>query len=50
MKHLNKWSKEKFGNVKLQLEKLRTLLEELLNMNADREEIRAVTDQMNELL
>jgi hypothetical protein len=50
MKHLQHWSKEKFGNVKLQLEKSRTRLEELLSMNADREEIRVVTDQMNELL
>ncbi|KAM0880049.1 hypothetical protein ACQ4PT_033835 [Festuca glaucescens] len=50
MKHLQEWSKIKFGSVKFQLEKSRTRLEELMNMNADRDEIRAVTDQMNELL
>jgi hypothetical protein len=50
MRHLQTWSKSKFGNVKLQLEKSQTRLEELLNMNADRDEIRAVTDEMNELL
>jgi hypothetical protein len=50
MKYLQKWSKDKFGSVKIQLEKSRNLLEELQNMDADREEIRAVADQMNELL
>jgi hypothetical protein len=50
MEHLHKWSKEKFGSVRMQLEKPRTRLEELLNMNADRKEIREVTDHMNELL
>jgi hypothetical protein len=50
MRHLQTWSKSKFGSVKLQLEKSRTRLEELLNMNADRDEIRAVIDEMNELL
>jgi hypothetical protein len=50
MKRLQEWSKTKFGSIKLQLEKSRTLLEELQSMNADREEIRAVADQMNELL
>jgi hypothetical protein len=44
------WSKEKFGNVTKQLEQSRTRLEELMNMNADRAEIRRVTDHMNELL
>jgi hypothetical protein len=50
MSHLQKWSREKFGSVQIRLEKSRTHLEELLNMNADRNEIRAVTDEMNELL
>ncbi|XP_071678929.1 uncharacterized protein [Lolium perenne] len=50
MEHLHKWSKEKFGSVRMQLEKPRTRLEELLNMNADRKEIQEVTDHMNELL
>jgi ubiquitin C-terminal hydrolase len=50
MEHLHKWSKEKFGSVRMHLEKPRTRLEELLNMNADRKEIQEVTDHMNELL
>jgi hypothetical protein len=50
MKCLHEWSKTKFGSIKLQLEKSRTLSEQLQSMNADREEIRALADQMNELL
>lgn len=50
MQHLQAWSKDKFGNVKLQLDKSRSQLEELMTMNADREEIRRVTDSMNDLL
>jgi hypothetical protein len=50
MTELQSWSKEKFGNVAKQLEKSRTRLEELMNMNADRGEIRKETDTMNELL
>jgi hypothetical protein len=50
MTHLQKWSREKFGSVRIRLEKSRTRLEELLNMNTDRSEIRVVTDKMNELL
>jgi hypothetical protein len=50
MKHLHEWSKVKFGSVKDRLDKARNRLEELLHMNADREEIRQVADQMNELL
>jgi hypothetical protein len=50
MQHLQMWSKQKFGSVKAQLEKSRSRLEELMSMNADREEIRRVTDSMNELL
>jgi hypothetical protein len=50
MQHLQTWSKQKFGSVKAQLEKSRSRLEELMSMNADREEIRRVTDSMNELL
>jgi hypothetical protein len=50
MQHLSVWSKQKFGKVKTELEKSRTRLEELMRMNADREEIRQVSDHMNELL
>ena len=46
---LGKWSK-KFGNVMRELAKSRSQLEELMHMNADRQEIRRVTDKMNELL
>ena len=44
------WSKENFGNVAKEIETSRTQLEELMLMNADRCEIRRVTDRMNELL
>lgn len=44
------WSKKEFGNVAREIEKSRTQLEELMLMNADRGEIRRVTDKMNELL
>jgi hypothetical protein len=50
MSKLHDWSKVKFGNVRQELEKSRSQLEELMNMNADRNEIRRVTDHMNELL
>jgi hypothetical protein len=49
MTTLRTWSK-KFGNVTKELAKSRTQLEELMNMNADRQDIRRVTDKMNELL
>lgn len=49
MSSLGVWSR-KFGNVTRQLAKSRTQLEELMNMNADMQEIRMVTDRMNELL
>jgi hypothetical protein len=49
MTQLQKWSKQKFGSVNRELEKLKKL-EELMHMNADRMEIRAVTDRMNEML
>lgn len=50
MKSLYKWSNKKFGNIKKELQKSRNQLEQLLNMNADRQEIRRVEDKMNELL
>jgi hypothetical protein len=50
MGHLNAWSKTAFGSVVKEIEKSRTRLEELMLMNADRQEIREVTDRMNELL
>ena len=44
------WGSKKFGNIKRELAKSRTQLEELMTMNADRQEIRNITDKMNELL
>lgn len=49
MSALKSWSR-KFGNVTRELAKSRTQLEELMNMNADMQDIRRVTDRMNELL
>ena len=45
---LGSWSR-KFGNIKRELAKSRTQLEELMNMNADRQDIRTVTDRMSDL-
>uniref|UniRef100_A0A453QIW6 Endonuclease/exonuclease/phosphatase domain-containing protein n=1 Tax=Aegilops tauschii subsp. strangulata TaxID=200361 RepID=A0A453QIW6_AEGTS len=50
MKKLQGWSRKKFGTVTRELEKSRSRLEELMNMNADRAEIRKEADHMNELL
>lgn len=50
MHKLYTWSRENFGNVSKEIEKWRTQLEELMSMNANRNEIRSVTDKMNELL
>jgi hypothetical protein len=50
MSQLQAWSKAKFGAVTRELEKAGNRLSELMNMNADRMEIRDVTDKMNELL
>ncbi|XP_073362978.1 uncharacterized protein [Aegilops tauschii subsp. strangulata] len=49
MSDLRLWSK-KFGNITRELAKSRTQLEELMNMNADLQDISRVTDKMNELL
>ena len=49
MRSLRSWGR-KFGNVTRELAKSRSQLEELMNMNADRQDIRAVTDKMNDLL
>uniref|UniRef100_A0A453EMC3 Uncharacterized protein n=2 Tax=Aegilops tauschii subsp. strangulata TaxID=200361 RepID=A0A453EMC3_AEGTS len=49
MTALGSWSR-KFGNVTRELARSRSQLEELMHMNADREEIRSVMDKMNELL
>ena len=46
---LGSWSR-KFGNIKREVAKSPTQLEELMNMNADRQDIRTVTDKMNDLL
>ena len=49
MTALRLWRK-KFGNVKRELAKSRTQLEELMHMNADHQDIARVADKMNELL
>jgi hypothetical protein len=50
MLKLHEWSRVKFGGVNVEIQKLRSQLEELMHMNADRQEIRKITDRMNELL
>jgi hypothetical protein len=40
----------KFGSVNVEIQKLCSQLEELMHMNADRQEIRKITNRMNELL
>jgi hypothetical protein len=50
MKTLRSWSKRKFGNVTRELQKLREKLSSLQAVNGPREEIRAITDLMNETL
>ena len=50
MVELHAWGKKKFGNITQELERCRCRLEELMNMNADRNEIREVSDHMQELL
>lgn len=50
MKCLSSWSKEVFGNANKEIEKSHTQLEELMSMNADRQEIHKLTDKMNEHL
>ena len=47
---LSNWGSKKFSNITRELAKSRTQLEELMTMNADRQEIRNITDKMNELL
>jgi hypothetical protein len=47
---LQNWSKKKFGNLLKELDKCRKQLEELMWLNNDREAIRKVSGQMNELL
>ena len=49
MSTLGAWSK-KFGSVTHDLAKSRSQLEELMHMNADRQDIRRVTGKMNGLL
>ena len=49
MTTLKVWSK-KISNITREIAKSRTQLEELMNMNADRQDIARVTDKMNELL
>ena len=50
MHTLQSWSRAKFGNVVKENNKSRSLLEELMSMNADQHTIREATDRMNELL
>uniref|UniRef100_A0A453EYZ0 Reverse transcriptase domain-containing protein n=1 Tax=Aegilops tauschii subsp. strangulata TaxID=200361 RepID=A0A453EYZ0_AEGTS len=50
MSTLRTWSKKRFGNVTREINKTLSCLEELMNMNADRREIRAASDKLNELL
>jgi hypothetical protein len=50
MKSLHNWGKRKFGNITRELSKLREKLANLQEASAPREEIRTVTDQMNEVL
>lgn len=50
MDNLHNWSKKKFRNVSREIEKSWSRLEELMNMNADRLELRKEEDKLNELL
>uniref|UniRef100_A0ACD5Y7A5 Uncharacterized protein n=1 Tax=Avena sativa TaxID=4498 RepID=A0ACD5Y7A5_AVESA len=50
MKGLHSWSKNHFGKITCELNLCRSKLDELMHMNADHQEIRNVTDRMNELL
>lgn len=50
MGKLHGWSRKKFGNVVKEIEKSRTRLEDLMNMNADRKEIRKESEHLDELL
>lgn len=47
---LHQWSNKTLGNITKEIEKSRTRLEELRNMNADRSELHKASDQMDELL
>ena len=50
LKDLKDWSKEKFGNMLKEIERLRSQLEELQNLCADRSEIRSKMNQLHKLL
>lgn len=50
MRKLHEWSRKKIGNVTKEIEKSRSRLEELMNMNADRSVIRKASDHLDELL
>ncbi|XP_045088740.1 uncharacterized protein [Aegilops tauschii subsp. strangulata] len=50
MAKLHEWSNKTIVNVMREIEKSRTRLEELHNMNADRNELRKESDHMDELL
>lgn len=50
MHKLHAWGREKFGNVTRELARLREQLQQLHANNAPREDIRAATDLMNEVL
>jgi hypothetical protein len=50
MLKLHEWCRVKFRSVNVEIQKLRSQLEELMHMNADRQETRKITDLMNERL
>jgi hypothetical protein len=50
MQVLQSWSRKKFGNLLAELDKCRKQLTALMQTGNDREAIRRVSDQMNELL
>ena len=50
MATLGAWSNKWFGNVVRELAKSPTQLEELMHMNADRQDIRNIMDKLNELI
>lgn len=50
MSSLQTWCRKKFGNIVRELDVVRKELEQLLSTQADQQEVRRVTDRMNELL
>lgn len=50
MSTLRSWSSKKIGNITREINKSRSRLDELMRMNADRQEIREASDKLNDLL